>query len=118
MPARRGSPCNCRYPVKRIWPRSAPFSIVFETPERWAKTRLLVKIHPFAPVQISVAEDIRVGHHVDPARARNIFARVLTRKQRQRLQLLRAHSYVFPALRPRNAKEMTQSASFRRTPNS
>ena len=76
MPARRGSPCNCCYPIKRIWPRSAPSSIVFETPERWCKTRPLVKIHPFAPVSIYVAGDcdIRGGHHVGP-RGRAIFSR-------------------------------------------
>jgi len=82
--------------------------------------RPLVKIHPFAPVSRYVAGhcDISGGHRAGPARARNIFARVLKRKQRQRLQLLRAHSHVFPALRPRNAKSLTQSASFWRTTNS
>ena len=84
------------------------------------KTRPLVKIHPLAPVSIDVAAhcDTWGGHQAVPARARNIFARVLKRKQGQRLQLLRAHSHVFPAARPRNAKSITQSASFRRTPNS
>ena len=107
-------------------PRSADLaqvrtsSIFFETPERWCKTRTLVKIHPFAPVSIYVAGHcyIRGGHHVDPARTPNIFARVLKRKQGQRLQLLRAHSHVFPAARPRNAKSITQSASLQPHPQS
>ena len=57
MPARRGSPRNCCCPIKQIWPRSAPSSIVFETPERWCKTRPLVKIRPFAAVSNDVAGD-------------------------------------------------------------
>jgi hypothetical protein len=60
--------------------------------------------------------DIRGGHHVDHARARNIFARVLKRKQRQRLHLLRAHSQVFPQPDRETPRQWRGPRLFRRTP--
>lgn len=58
------------------------------------------------------------GRPVRPAPTRKVFPRVLKRKQRQQLQLLRAHSHVFPAGRPRNATSMMASASSGHVPNS
>ena len=71
----------------------------------WSRFILL---RPFQALWRNIAISRRSSHR---RRAGTIFSRACLRESKEKYQLLRAHSHVFPAARPRNAKSMTQPAS-------